>query len=173
MVCSSGGRPHDANGPEARHHPCEAALLRVDNVVTATFAAGAVLAAAGAAAHLLTAPRRDVLLGGRVVSVDVADTPLRRYVELALRRELADGHGMLFLFDDPLEATFVRRGVPFALDVVFVGPDGRVSGIGRIDEASGESRSPGPAVAVVELPAGWCTRNGVATGALLDAAPTP
>ena len=136
--------------------------------LVAAVAAIALLAVVGSAVELATTARRDVRLGGRTLSVHVADTLARRYVGLSLRSGLADGRGMLFVYDRPRAVTFVQRGVSFAIDVVFVGTDGRVSGIGGIGGASVEAGSPGLVEAVVELPAGWCARSGVTVGAAFE-----
>jgi len=150
-----------------------ARLRRIGLLALTAVAAATILAAVGAGVELATTARRDVVLGGRPLSVDVADTPVRRYVGLALRGAPAEGRGMLFTYDDPRQVTFVRRGTSFPLDVVFVGKDRRVLGIGRLDAATAETVSPGTVLSVLELPAGWSERNGIAIGSLLDSAPTP
>jgi uncharacterized membrane protein (UPF0127 family) len=118
--------------------------------------------------HLATTPTATVRLAGNKVTVAVADTALRVRWGLQGRDTLADGEGMLFVYDPPARRTFSRSGVPFALDVVFAGSDGRVLAIAPLDDGHPTAASPGPVRWVVELPGGWCSRNGVEPGARLE-----
>jgi uncharacterized membrane protein (UPF0127 family) len=51
---------------------------------------------------------------------------------------------------------------------VFAGSDGRVLAIAPLDDGHPTAASPGPVRWVVELPGGWCSRNGVEPGARLE-----
>jgi len=61
--------------------------------------------------------------------VEVADTPAKRELGLQYRRELADDHGMLFLFPSEQIQAFWMKNTPIPLDMIFIGSDRRIVGI--------------------------------------------
>jgi uncharacterized membrane protein (UPF0127 family) len=112
-------------------------------------------------------PRVVLESGGKslVVQVELADTPEKRERGLMFRKELADGHGMLFLFDEEGEHSFWMKDTLIALDLVFVDTAGRVTGIvARARPLTLEPRSGGPSRMVLEVPGGWAAANGVRVG---------
>lgn len=112
-------------------------------------------------------PRVVLESGGksRVVQVELADTPAKRERGLMFRKELADGHGMLFLFDEEGEHSFWMKDTLIPLDLIFVDGAGRVTGIvARARPLTLEPRSGGPSRTVLEVPGGWAAANGVRVG---------
>ena len=71
-------------------------------------------------------------------------------------RQLPPDRGMLFLFDRPQPLAFWMKDTYLSLDLVFIGPDGRVLNI--VSHARPLSLDPiesdGPAIAVLEVFAG-------------------
>ncbi len=133
--------------------------------------AGLLLAALaiGSAPACATAdgPRAILESGGRtlVVQVEVADTPEKRERGLMFRKELADGRGMVFLFDEEAEHSFWMKDTLIPLDLIFVDGAGRVTGVvSQARPLSLEPRSGGPSRVVLEVPGGWAARNGVRAG---------
>lgn len=110
------------------------------------------------------ADQATVHVKGIPLSLDVADTPEERSFGVQGRRSLAEGEGMLFVYDAPRGVKFARKTVPFPLDVIFVAADGHIIGIAPIDEAHAQASSPGPITHVIEVPFGWSARHGVGTG---------
>lgn len=99
------------------------------------------------------------------VEARVADGFVKQYVGLSATDELDEGEGMLFVHDDERERAYVMREMAFALDIVFVDADGRVT---TIHEAEPESRPlmqyRGTGRYVLEVPKGWSERNGIEPG---------
>ena len=99
------------------------------------------------------------------VEVRVADDFPKRYVGLSATDELAAAEGMLFVHDEPGEYGYVMRDMSFAIDIVFVAPDGEIT---RIHGAEPESRPlttyRGEGQYVLEVPIGWSDRHGVEPG---------
>ncbi|HEX9093505.1 MAG TPA: DUF192 domain-containing protein [Coriobacteriia bacterium] len=114
--------------------------------------------------ELRRAPRATVTIGKARVEVALANTALRQWWGLQGRASLPDGEGMLFPCDPPVPRTFARRSVAFPLDVVFVRADRTVAAIVPLDPDHGTAASPGPVAWVLEVPQGWCARNGVRVG---------
>lgn len=106
--------------------------------------------------------------GDRSFSVEIADTSAEREAGLMFRRTMADDHGMLFVFERTDEVDFWMKNTPMALDLVFVGEDGRIKAIMRGEPESEAIISPGqPVRFVLELKAGTAARDGIKEGDLL------
>ena len=128
----------------------------------------AALALCGAPACAAPGGPRVVLeSGGKslVVQVELADTPQKRERGLMFRKELADGRGMLFLFDEEGEHSFWMKDTLIPLDLIFVDSAGIITGIvARARPLTLELRNGGPSRMVLEVPGGWAAANGVRVG---------
>ncbi len=112
-------------------------------------------------------PRAVLESGGKtlVVQVELADTPEKRERGMMFRKELADGKGMLFLFDEEGEHSFWMKDTLIPLDMIFVDAAGRVTGIvSRARPLTLEPRIGGPSRMVLEVPGGWAAEHGVRAG---------
>jgi len=99
------------------------------------------------------------------VETRVADGFAKQYVGLSETDELADNEGMLFVHDESGEHAYVMRDMAFALDIVFVAPNGTVTEIhGAEPESRPYTRYRGTGQYVLEAPRGWSGRNGVGPG---------
>lgn len=67
-----------------------------------------------------------VTIGSLELMVAVADTPAARSRGLSGTADLGPLDGMLFAYQEPVDGGFFMRGVAMALDIAFVGADGRV-----------------------------------------------
>jgi uncharacterized membrane protein (UPF0127 family) len=57
----------------------------------------------------------------------LATTPEERYTGLSETTCLPTGKGMLFVFEDSKELTFVMRNMAFPIDIIFLSPGKRVT----------------------------------------------
>jgi uncharacterized membrane protein (UPF0127 family) len=117
------------------------------------------------------APRARVVIetarGERpAVTVELARTDAERAKGLMHRRELAPDAGMLFLFDETSEHAFWMKNTLIPLDMIFIGDDGRVTGVvARAVPGDLRARSAGgPSRYVLEVNGGWAEAHGVAPG---------
>ena len=104
---------------------------------------------------------------GRVdVALEIASTPEARSRGLMYRQELADGHGMLFVFDEDANHEFWMKNTVIPLDMIFITVDGQVAGVHKnATPMSTAGISVGtPSRYVLEVPGGWAERRGVAVG---------
>ncbi len=98
--------------------------------------------------------------------VEVADTPAAQSRGLMYRTELGDFEGMIFPSAAPEPRSFWMKNTPLSLDIIFVGPDGRITNIAAnttpysLDPVS----STGLASAVLELRAGRAAALGIKAG---------
>lgn len=101
-----------------------------------------------------------IRVGRDPVAVEVAVTPAERAIGLMHRTELADGRGMLFLYDPPRPVGMWMKNTLIPLDMIFIGPDHRIAAIAadRQPHDLRVVRGPGPVAAVLEVPAGTAAR---------------
>ena len=135
-----------------------------DASVSATEAAApAVHPVSGLQVIPLTVTSGDEKIGFRV---EVADTREAQARGLMFRTELGDFEGMIFPYDGTTAQSFWMKNTPLPLDIIFVGPDKRISNIAA--EAEPYSLDPvysvGPVLGVLELRGGRAEELGIEPG---------
>lgn len=113
---------------------------------------------------------KDAFGGVRRVEVEVAATRDARTRGLMWRKELAPGHGMLFLFPQEEVQSFWMRNTLIPLDMLFIDSERRIVGIiERAEPQTLTGRSVGiPSQFVLEVPGGWCQSVGVTRGGTVE-----
>jgi len=117
--------------------------------------------------------------GERSFTVEVADDPAERQAGLMFRKDMADDHGMLFVFEATQPLGFWMKNTIMPLDLIFIGPDGRIRAIRKGEPFSEAVISPDePVRFVLELKAGTAAKEGIEDGDLvrhprIAAAPVP
>jgi uncharacterized membrane protein (UPF0127 family) len=106
--------------------------------------------------------------GGRNIPfrVEVAASPEEQARGLMFRTELGDFEGMLFPSATPEPRSFWMKNTPLSLDIIFIGPDGRILNIAAdtVPYSLTPVNSIGPASAVLELRAGRTKALGIEPG---------
>ncbi len=114
--------------------------------------------------------------GGRVpVSVEVARNDATRMRGLMFRRDMEDGHGMIFVFREPNHQTFWMHNTLIPLDMIFIRADRTILGIVRnaTPETDDPRDVPGDSQYVLEVNGGWCQRHNVMDGDRVDFVDVP
>jgi uncharacterized membrane protein (UPF0127 family) len=104
--------------------------------------------------------------GTHSFSVELAQNNRDRARGLMFRDEMADGHGMLFIFPRSKVQSFWMKNTHIPLDMLFIDENGVVVGIvENAEPMTTTSRSVGkPSQYVLELNGGMCRRLGIAAG---------
>ena len=110
---------------------------------------------------------------GRVlasIAVEIADTEPARRQGLMWRTGLDDTMGMLFIYADTYERGFWMHNTPTPLDIIFVSEKRRIIHIAADAVPLSDTMlfSGGPTKYVVEVPAGFCKRHGIAEGVVIN-----
>jgi uncharacterized protein len=113
----------------------------------------------------------EIHLAGRSVSYELADDPIEQQKGLSGRNSIEENQGMLFLFPTPDFPAFWMKGMNFPIDIAWI------RGNEIIDISTDIPIQPGvldhelktysprsPADWVLELKAGWASRNGLKIG---------
>lgn len=104
--------------------------------------------------------------GVHAFSVEMATTEAERQQGLMHRKELPEGHGMLFDFHRDQEVGFWMRNTYIPLDMIFIRSDGRIMRIAENTEPLSEKIVPsnGAVRAVLEVIGGTARKLGIAPG---------
>ena len=105
-----------------------------------------------------------------VFKAEVARTPQQQSRGLMGREELGRDEAMIFPYNPPKIASFWMKDTPRSLDIIFVGPDGRIINIGeRTEPFSTESvMSDEPASLILEINGGLSRELGIGPGDLVE-----
>jgi uncharacterized membrane protein (UPF0127 family) len=108
----------------------------------------------------------DAFGGKHPVDVEVAATRDSRTRGLMWRTELAEGTGMLFLFERDQPLSFWMKNTLIPLDMIFIRSDLTIVGI--VERAEPKTFSPrapkGDSMYVLEVPSGWTEKIGLKPG---------
>ncbi|MES2964622.1 MAG: DUF192 domain-containing protein [Bdellovibrionota bacterium] len=114
--------------------------------------------------------KRKITLGGKTVTVEIADTPLRRERGLMFRTSLDEKSGMLFVFDGEQPLAFWMKNTLIPLSIAYIDKDRKIVDIQEMVPAvMGEMHpksypSKRPAMYALEMPKDWFSRNRVKIG---------
>jgi uncharacterized membrane protein (UPF0127 family) len=99
-------------------------------------------------------------------TVEIADNDQTRERGLMFRTSLKPDAGMLFDFKYPQEVAFWMKNTFIPLDIIFIGPDGKILNIARQATPMSEANLPsaGPVLGVLEIAGGRAAELGVHPG---------
>lgn len=116
-------------------------------------------------AQQLDLPRAALSAGGRVLVVQIAQSPLQQQTGLMHREAMPRDEGMLFVFPADRARCLWMRDTPLALSAAFLDATGRIVEVMDLSARSDEIRcSARPARYVLEMQAGWFVDAGVGVG---------
>ena len=102
-------------------------------------------------------------------AVEIADDAGERANGLMFRERLPASAGMLFVYERPQPVSFWMKNTLIPLDMIFIGPDGRVNGVHANAVPGDLTPIPGPegTLMVLEIQGGLAARLGLGEGAEL------
>ena len=119
-----------------------------------------------------TLPQADIRVGDIALRVEVADSDPERRAGLAYRSELAEGHGMLFVYREDAPLFFTMRETLIPLSIAFADAHGEIISIQQMTPGSQALYTPGkPGRYALEVPQGWFKSNGISVGDTLSRLP--
>ena len=99
------------------------------------------------------------------VVVEVADTETERNRGLMFRKTLADGKGMLFVFETDQRVSFWMRNTSLPLSLAYMASDGTILQILDLTPFSEEPRPSERSIRyALEVPQGWFAKVGLKPG---------
>jgi uncharacterized protein len=107
----------------------------------------------------------ELSIGSASVSAEVARTAAEREKGLMFRKSLADGAGMLFVFDSDQRVGFWMKNTTIPLSLAYIGSDGSIKQIVDLEPLSLESVMSDRSIRyALEVPRGWFARAGAKVG---------
>ena len=134
---------------------------------SATAATAAVLPARHPESGLLVIPLRIMSRGrAHAFRVEVARDTAEQARGLMFRKAMGANEGMIFPMEPARDASFWMRNTVIPLDIVFIGPDGRILNIraNAVPYSEAPLDSAGKVKAVLELNGGRSAELGIAPG---------
>jgi uncharacterized protein len=113
---------------------------------------------------------KQIYLDSHAIFVEVADNPAERELGLSGHAPLLEGQGMLFVFDTDDRWGIWMKDMHFAIDIVWADAEGTVMTVIQNAEPNSYPLIFYPTAAaryVLELPAGYAERQGIAEGSKL------
>jgi uncharacterized protein len=116
-------------------------------------------------------PRKTLTIHGDdhpeiAIEIEVVASSRARQRGLMFRDDLADGQGMLFLFESEEEHPFWMKNTLISLDIIYIDGNRKIVGIvHNAEPRSEQSLTVGlPSRFVLEVPGGYCNRVGIHRG---------
>lgn len=116
--------------------------------------------------------KRSIVLDGHRIQVEVAANDNDRSKGLMFRKELRDGQGMLFIFDQESPRSFWMKNTFIPLSIGFFNKDRVLVDIQDMEPVKSEMEtnlpayeSRHPAKYALEVPRGWFFKNKIKPGA--------
>ncbi len=109
-----------------------------------------------------------VSIGKQTVSAEVVASPEKLYLGLSHRDHLPPGRGMLFVLPHREIQHFCMRGMRFPIDIIWLDRN-MVVGL-ELNIPPSDNRvfsSPAPVNLVLEVPGGWCRKNGITSNTVV------
>jgi len=139
--------------------------------VTALLLACCTVLAAATTGTLARAAGQDTIeivtrTGVHAFSVELATNTAERALGLMFRKELPEGHGMLFDFQTEQQVQFWMHNTYIPLDMIFIAADGRIAHVAENAKPMSDDLIPSvrPVRAVLEVIAGTARKFGIAAG---------
>ena len=132
-------------------------------------AAGLILGGRAALAQQPPLPTTPLNAGIHLIQAEVADTAVTRAQGLMLRKAMAQGAGMLFLFDELAGHCMWMKNTLIPLSVAFIDERGKIINIADMQPLDETSHCAArPARYALEMNQGWFKRRGIAAGATIQ-----
>ncbi|MFH2113528.1 MAG: DUF192 domain-containing protein [Spirochaetota bacterium] len=110
-------------------------------------------------------PTVELRAGSVTVVAELARSPEEQTAGLMFRKSLADGRGMLFVYEDDRRLSFYMKNTLVPLSIAFLAADGTIRGIYNMEPRSLKAVNSMRSVRyALEVPQGWFDRAGLVIG---------
>jgi len=117
-------------------------------------------------------PRIKLSAGMHLIDTQVAANPAQRATGLMFRREMPQGEGMLFIFEEASPQCFWMKNTLLPLTAAFVADDGTIVNLEDMKPQTTDSHcSTQPVRYVLEMNQGWFAKKGIKAGFKLGGKP--
>ncbi|MBA4328993.1 MAG: hypothetical protein C0428_12260 [Polaromonas sp.] len=144
---------------------------RLRGMACAAVLATCTLAATAQDAPQMNLQRSTLSAGMHQIDVQLATTPAQRQTGLMFRKDMPQGEGMLFIFEEPAQQCFWMKNTLLPLTAAFVADDGTIVNLADMKPQTTDSHcSEKPVRYVLEMNVGWFAKKGIKAGSRLRGA---
>ena len=120
----------------------------------------------------LDLPRTRLSAGMHYISTQVASTLEQRATGLMFRRDMPQGEGMLFVFEEATPQCFWMKNTFLPLTAAFIADDGTIINLANMQPQTLDSHcSAKPVRFVLEMNIGWFEKKGLRAGSKIAGPP--
>ena len=114
-------------------------------------------------------PTIKIWLGARVLTAEIARTPVQMATGMMHRTEMGENEAMLFVYNAPQQAAFYMKNTLLPLSCAYIDPEGVIREIHDLQPKNEQSvaASTDQIQFVLETPQGWFAKNQVAVGTIV------
>ncbi len=135
-------------------------------ILTILTAAAAFVFASGRSEKLETV---EMLVGGRLVTVEIADNDASRQQGLMYRDSMPEMHGMIFVFEADQMLSFWMKNTKIPLAIAYISSNGQIREIHEMEPLSQRAVQSSRSVRyALEMNSGWFERNSVSVGDFIE-----
>lgn len=150
----------------ALHNSSNAGGLR--GLAFAVLLTACALTAAAQDTPQMNLQRTTLSAGMHQIDAQLAMTPAQRQTGLMFRKEMPQGEGMLFVFEEPSQQCFWMKNTLLPLTAAFVADDGTIVNLAEMKPQTTDSHcSEKPVRYVLEMNVGWFAKKGIKPGSRL------
>lgn len=107
----------------------------------------------------------QIQVENEILTVEIADTQASIARGLMGRKELPEGTGMLFVFQDAKKLHFWMKNTTLPLSIGFFDENRTLINVAEMKPLTGTASSAKPALYALEVPQGWFAKHKIAPGA--------
>ena len=138
------------------------------SLIGAVFLAAGALAASAQDMPQMNLQRTTLSAGMHQIDAQLALTPAQRQTGLMFRKEMPQGEGMLFIFEEASQQCFWMKNTLLPLTAAFVADDGTIVNLADMKPQTTDSHcSEKPVRYVLEMNVGWFAKKGIKAGSRL------
>ena len=144
------------------------AAARLRGLACAAFLAAWSLTAGAQDAPQMNLQRSTLSAGMHQIDAQLAVTSAQRQTGLMFRKDMPQGEGMLFIFEEAAQQCFWMKNTLLPLTAAFVADDGTIVNLADMKPQTTDSHcSEKPVRYVLEMNLGWFAKKGIKAGSRL------
>jgi uncharacterized protein len=114
-------------------------------------------------------PEAKLTVHGTPITVEIARSEKQREIGLMYRKSLAEGRGMIFVFEEDQKLSFWMKNTYIPLSIAFLSSSGRIEEIHEMKSLSEDPvRTDHYVRYAIEAPARWFEKIGAQPGDMVD-----
>ena len=114
-------------------------------------------------------PTMKIYLGAETLDAEMALTPEQEMTGMMFRTNIAETDAMIFVFAQPMRASFWMKNCPESISAAYIGPDGVIAEIHHLEknDTNAVVATADNIQYVLEVKDGWFARHNISPGTII------